>query len=291
MTETGHVDAPLCLARLPLARRPTKPLPTGAIDTHFHVFRKHASLVSPRSYTPNVATLEEWHDFAAFAGIAKGVLVQPSVYGADNSVLLDALNVFPDRLRAVVVLDPDVSSVEIIRLHRLGVRGVRLNTRNKGGLTVIEGMRLAEQIAPFGWVMQLQVHAEQLPDLVPQLSQFGLPLIVDHLGFQTFEADVPEPHLALLKQLMDGRNVYVKATGAYRLTTPDHFDVFAEMVRQLACSHADRLLWGSDWPHTELWEFMPNDADLIDLMGAALEDMAQARKIFVTNAETLFFGR
>lgn len=287
----AELEAPLCLPRLPLARLPRLRLPEGTVDTHFHVFRADAPLHTPCSYTPQIATIADWSTFSGSLGISKGVLVQPSVYGRDNTVLLDALASFPDRLRGIVVIDPDTTATEIERLDGCGVRGVRINTRNKGGLPLAAAGTLAAKIAPFGWSLQLQINPEQLPDIASALSGIRLPIILDHLGFIPLAAATRSAHVAALQRLMDRATTYVKITAPYRLTKDAGFEGFPEVVRALADSHAEQLLWGSDWPHTELWEGMPDDADLIESTQAAIDNTAMADKIFVQNAEALFFGR
>ncbi|MBA1346651.1 amidohydrolase family protein [Rhizobium sp. WYCCWR 11152] len=286
----AEMEAPLCLPRRPLTRLPRATLPQGTVDTHFHVFRAGAPLNTPRSYTPDLATIADWIEFSGSLGIARGVLVQPSVYGLDNRVLLDALAAYPDRLRGIVVIDPETAETEIERLDRLGVRGVRINTRNKGGLPLAAARTLAESIAPLGWSLQLQINPEQLPDIAATLSGIRLPIIIDHLGFIPLARETRSLHVDALKRLMDKAEAYVKVTAPYRLKDVN-YDGFTEVGRALAASHTERLLWGSDWPHTELWDGMPDDAELIETMQAAIDDSAIAEKIFVRNAEALFFGR
>ncbi|TBE94234.1 hydrolase [Rhizobium leguminosarum] len=287
----ADLEAPLCLPRRQLTRLPRAALPQGTVDTHFHVFRAGAPLNTPRSYTPDIATIADWIEFSGSLGIARGVLVQPSVYGLDNRGLLEALAAYPDRLRGIVVIDPDTAKTEIERLNRLGVRGVRINTRNKGGLSLVAAKPLAEKIAPFGWSLQLQINPEQLPDIAATLSGIRLPIVIDHLGFIPLATETRSRHVDALKRLMDRAEAYVKVTAPYRLTKDVIYDGFAEVGRALAASHAEGLLWGSDWPHTELWDGMPDDAELIETMQAAIDDPAIAEKIFVRNAEALFFGR
>ncbi|MBY5712005.1 amidohydrolase family protein [Rhizobium leguminosarum] len=287
----ADMEAPLCLSRRPLTRLPRAALPQGTVDTHFHVFRAGAPLNTPRSYTPDIATIADWIEFSGSLGIAGGVLVQPSVYGLDNRVLLDALAAYPDRLRGIVVIDPETAKTEIERLDRLGVRGVRINTRNKGGLPLAPARTLAENIAPLGWSLQLQINPEQLSDIAATLSGIRLPIVLDHLGFIPLARETRSLHVDALKRLMDRAEAYVKVTAPYRLTKDVNYDGFGEVGRALATSHAERLLWGSDWPHTELWDGMPDDTELVETMQAAIEDPAVAEKIFVRNAEALFFGR
>ncbi|ACS58197.1 MULTISPECIES: amidohydrolase family protein [Rhizobium] len=287
----ADIEAPLCLPHRPLTRLPRAALPQGTVDTHFHVFRTGAPLNTPRSYTPDIATISDWIEFSGSLGIVRGILVQPSVYGRDNRVLLEALAAYPDRLRGVVVIDPETTETEIERLDRLGVRGVRINTRNKGGLPLAAARTLAESIAPLGWSLQLQINPEQLSDIAATLSGIRLPIVIDHLGFIPLARETRSLHVDALKRLMDRAEAYVKVTAPYRLTKDVNYDGFAEVGRALATSHAERLLWGSDWPHTELWDGMPDDTELVETMQATIDDPAVAEKIFVRNAEALFFGR
>ncbi|MBY5611799.1 amidohydrolase family protein [Rhizobium leguminosarum] len=287
----ADVEAPLCLPRRPLTRLPRAALQQGTVDTHFHVFRAGAPLNTPRSYTPDIATISDWIEFSGSLGIARGVMVQPSVYGLDNRVLLDALAAYPDRLRGIVVIDPETAKTEIERLDRLGVRGVRINTRNKGGLPLAAARTLAENIAPLGWSLQLQINPEQLSDIAATLSGIRLPIVLDHLGFIPLARETRSLHVDALKRLMDRAEAYIKVSAPYRLTKDVNYEGLAEVGRALATSHAERLLWGSDWPHTELWDGMPDDTELVETMQAAIDDPAVAEKIFVRNAEALFFGR
>ncbi|WP_064710188.1 amidohydrolase family protein [Rhizobium bangladeshense] len=284
-------EAPLCLPRRPLTHLPAKPLPRGTIDTHFHVFRSDAPLNSPRSYTPQIATTADWLAFADELGIGKGVLVQPSVYGLDNRVLIEALTALPDRLRGIVVIDPEVGPDEIGRLDTLGVRGVRINTRNKGGLPLTAAEKLAAAIREFDWSLQLQINPDQIDDLAVRLPPLNIRFVIDHLGFTALDGGEWRQYVRALQQLADHPGGYIKLTAPYRLTSQPGYAGFAEVVRTLAASHPDKLLWGSDWPHTELWSDMPDDADLIDRVQEAIGDPALARKVFVENAERLFFGR
>lgn len=284
-------EAPLCLPRLPLTRLPSNPLPQDTIDTHFHVFRADAPLNTPRSYTPDIATTADWIAFADQLGIGRGILVQPSVYGLDNQVLIEALTAFPDRLRGIVVIEPDASPGEIVRLDRLGVRGVRINTRNKGGLPLAAAETLASEIRDFGWSLQLQVSPEQITGLAGRLRDLEVPFVIDHLGFIPLADGAWRQHLPALQRLADSPGGYIKLTAPYRLTRERGYPGFAEVVKALGTSHPEKLLWGSDWPHTELWSDMPDDAELIDGMQDAIGTPALARKIFVENAKKLFFDR
>jgi predicted TIM-barrel fold metal-dependent hydrolase len=282
-------EAPLCLPTLPLIALPKQALPAGAVDTHFHVFAPGAPLNVQRSYTPQIQTLDDWLQFAQAVGIAKGVLVQPSVYGFDNSVLLRALSMAPDRLRGVAVVDAAISRAELERMDRLGVRGIRVNTRNKGGLTLAAVEPLAERIAPYGWLLQFQVHPTQLREIGALLHRLPMPIVIDHLGFIPIGAPQTAGLVGDLQNLLDSGKCYAKLSAPYRLTGSATIEGVGPIVAALVRTHPGRLLWGSDWPHTELWESVPDDADLIDSVLDWVGGEA-GRQVFVTNASDLFFG-
>jgi predicted TIM-barrel fold metal-dependent hydrolase len=289
MTDAATAEAPLCLPPRPLARPPRRTLPTGTVDTHFHVFRAGAPLATPRSYTPSIATTEDWLYLAQSVGISRGVVVQPSVYGLDNTVLFEALRAAPDRLRGIVVIPPDLPQRELEEFHALGVRGVRCNTRNLGGIAFETVRALADRIAPFGWVLQFQVRPEQLDALATIAPTLGVPVIVDHLGFIALSSAARDAAVTQLRTILDAGNSYVKLSAPYRLGgTPADFAFVAAALVQ---SHPDRLIWGTDWPHTEMRDTVPDDADLIDAAEQWLGTDSERRKILVETPEALFFAR
>lgn len=279
-------EAPLCLPPRPLTRPPSARLPYGTVDTHFHVFKPGAPLNTPRSYTPQILTLKDWQHLASAVGIARGVLVQPSVYGFDNSVLLEALATDPANLRGVVVLAPETALGQLRQLDRLGVRGVRINTRNKGGLPFDAVATFAAPLAELGWTLQFQVRPEQLPAITDMAPTLGTPVVIDHLGFIPLGTDETETHVANLQRLLDTGRAWVKLSAPYRLGDPV---AFAQIAAQLVQSHPQRLLWATDWPHTELWTDVPDDADLIDAALDWLATDAIRQAVFVDNPQSLFF--
>jgi predicted TIM-barrel fold metal-dependent hydrolase len=218
-------------------------------------------------------------------------LVQPSVYGFDNDVLLDALSRDPARLRGVAVVRPEIFDEELRSMDRLGVRGVRVNTRNKSGLALSAIPALASKLAKFSWLLQLQVNPDQLTEIVWLAARLEMPVVLDHLGFIPIGRPDTPRWVGDLQRLLDTGNCYVKLSAPYRLTNGPPYAGFGNVVRQLANTHADRLLWGSDWPHTELFGAVPDDAELVDFMQDWLGSEATQHRVFVANPEALFFSR
>ena len=108
--------------------RPKIPTPPKACDTHAHVFGPGSRFpyAETRSYTPPDAPLQKYLHMLDTLGVERAVLVQPSVYGTDNTAMLDAMKAAGGRLRGVAVVAEDVSDEELGKLDAAGVRGVRL---------------------------------------------------------------------------------------------------------------------------------------------------------------------
>lgn len=279
-------EAPLCLPPRSMSGLVVK-LPNGTADSHFHVFNADAPLVTPRSYTPRIMTLDDWRTYADLAGIERGVLVQPSVYGLDNRVLLTALTGDADRLRGVVVIPPDTSTTELQRLDRLGVRAVRINLRNKAGIGLDALENLAPRIRPLGWHVQFQVGPEAIAAVAELAQKHDINGVIDHLAFMPL--DPVGPALDDMLRALDGGRIHVKISAPYRMRDTANSDGYRVAVAALAASHAHRLLWASDWPHTELFDSMVDDVSLLALSLEAVPASAHDL-VFLRNAVPLYWS-
>jgi predicted TIM-barrel fold metal-dependent hydrolase len=199
------------------------------------------------------------------------VLVQPSVYGSDNSVLLRALRERPGRHRGVVVLDADVGDSELDALHEAGVRGVRFNRVSPVGNDAAALPALAQRIAERGWHAQWYVHPAQLAELVPLQARSSLTFVFDHLAGIT--AQSPQPHWDALRELA-ASGAWIKLSGWYRLGMQAPYDEVVPLVQRVAGLFPDRMVWGSDWPHTSLPGAGEHHASLLRPVRLALGDAA-----------------
>src|SRR5881275_2804803 len=182
--------APPCLPPREVTA-PKVPLPPNACDTHAHVFgpSDRFPYAEDRSYTPPDAPLEKYLGMLDALGFARGVLVQGSAHGRDNSAMLDALARRPDRLRGVAVADGDVSRETLRRWNDIGVCGLRFNhffrdgqLHYRGGVPLSAAQTLAPLMAELGWHLQLWIDAKDLPETIPVLKSLGLPVVIDHMG-------------------------------------------------------------------------------------------------------------
>jgi predicted TIM-barrel fold metal-dependent hydrolase len=123
-----------------------------------------------RIYTPPDCLLPDYLKMLATLGVERAVLVQPSVYGTDNTVMLEAMKAAGNRFRGVAVVAEDISVAELKKLDAAGVRGMRVNIvdvkdRKPGTLPMDMLKKLALRIAPLGWHMEFLMHADEFPDL------------------------------------------------------------------------------------------------------------------------------
>jgi predicted TIM-barrel fold metal-dependent hydrolase len=231
-------------------------------DTHVHVFDPaRFAYARERSYTPGEATLAHLSEQRQRLGVCRTVLVQPSVYGTDNACLLDALSSLGSaRARGIAVADLQrVTRSALAAWDRLGVRGLRLNleVRHESDPEQVRAqLRQAAALVDIkGWCVQVHCASPLLPVVEEVLPAFRVPVVLDHFaGLRAADAAADSPGLRVLLRLLDsdarGR-VYVKLSAFYRASTQaPHYADLAPLAQALIAARPDRLLWGSDWPHT-----------------------------------------
>jgi predicted TIM-barrel fold metal-dependent hydrolase len=219
-------------------------------------------------------------------GIDRAVLVQPSVYGFDNAVLLEALASLPRQLRGVVVVPPETSPGELNNLHRAGVRGVRINRLNPGGLPIAAVEELSRRIAGFGWHLQMLLSVEDTPELAEIIARASVPVVVDHLGFLVPDRGIAAAGFQNLLRVAEAGNCWVKLSAPYRMTT--RHETLEPFVAALVGCAADRLLWATDWPHSERFDWVPDDADLVELVERWLPTADLRRLVLIENPNRLY---
>jgi predicted TIM-barrel fold metal-dependent hydrolase len=247
-----------------------------------HVFGPAARyrFAPARAYTPPDASIDDLLKLQKRLGFERVVIVQPSVYGTDNSCTLDALKELGARARGVAVID---ESTPIEGMQEAGIRGVRVNLQT-GGLDdpkLIE--KAARRVAPLGWHVQTFARIS----ILKGLGALPVPLVVDHFGLPADRAEVE-----YLADLLKTRNVYVKLSGTHRLSMDP-----GPVVRALVAANPERCLWGSDWPHPASGPRNPRVVQPFDPIDdlASLErlhgwvgDAALFRKILVDNPARLY---
>ncbi|MBR0844196.1 amidohydrolase family protein [Bradyrhizobium liaoningense] len=227
-------------------------LPT--IDTHAHVFHRGLKLAPGRRYAPDYdAPLALYLEQLDRNGMTNGVLVQPSFLGTDNSYLVESLKQASGRLRGIAVIDPAVSADELRALDRAGVVGIRLNLVGQPlpDLASAEWKALLASVNSMGWQVEIQRNASDLAVLAPQLLDHGVAVVLDHYALPDPKLGVADPGFQSVLKLGATQNVWVKISAPYRNgAAGEDFTKAAYPLLRKAYGD-DRLLWGSDWPHTQ----------------------------------------
>jgi predicted TIM-barrel fold metal-dependent hydrolase len=270
-------------------RRPRLALPKGSIDTHVHVFEPGYALSPGRGYNPPDSTLADLKHLHATLGIERVVFTQPSVYGIDNSAILDAMAALnaqtPGRARAVVALDMEVSDKQLAALDAAGVRGVRLNFDNKGGMPIeiADIPELAARIRPLRWHIEFLFPGKDIVGLMPMFTALNVPMSIAHFAYQSASAGVTAARFRALIELARRGNTWIKISGANRVSAADlpPYDDVKPMARALIDAASDRIMWGTDWPHPNKYVANPNDGDLVDAFGDWVRDEGMRGKIMV----------
>ena len=297
--------------RTMIASQPKTPVgfrvPPGACDCHVHVFGTAAEFpfVAARGYTPPPAGADELLKLQNALSLSRVVIVQPSVYGADNSCTLDGMRrLGPERARGVAVIDAKTTAAALKEMHQAGIRGVRVNLETGGESDpAISRRNLAaavKRVASLGWHVQVYTRLSVVEAVHDDVMKSDVPVVFDHFGGAQASGGIEQPGFAALLALVRAGKAYVKISGHYRSSTKaPAFDDVAPLARALIAANPDRIVWGTDWPHPhhalpgkELSELTPS-FDIDD--GLALAQLprwaptaATRRKILVDNPARLY---
>ncbi|MEH0108986.1 amidohydrolase family protein [Tersicoccus sp. MR15.9] len=277
-------------------------LPPGTVDAHCHVFGpgEQFPFAPERKYTPCDASKDDLFALRDRLGVTRNVLVQATCHGADNSAMLDAVAAADGRARGVATVRPDVTDAELRRLDAAGVRGVRFNFLRRlvdaSPKDALAG--LARRVAPLGWHVVLYFEAADLPDLESFFSTLPTPIVIDHMGRPDVTQEPTGPEFSRFLRFVDQNDVWVKVSCPERLTVsgPPARDgeqaAYRDVVpfaRRAVEEFGDVVLWGTDWPHPNLTDHMPDDGLLVDhIPHIAVTEEAQHR-LLVDNPMRLYW--
>jgi predicted TIM-barrel fold metal-dependent hydrolase len=282
-------------------------MPAGACDCHVHVFGDPAKFpfAADRVYTPPGASIEMLQDLHKALHINRVVVVNPSVYGTDNTCTLDAVRHIGPTARAVVVIGKDTPRAALDEMAAAGARGVRVNLATggtpdpKAAGAIIDGV--VKQIAPLNWHIQIYTSLAVIAALKDQLNALPIPVVFDHFGGAKTALGPSQPGFDVILGLVKSGRGYVKISGAYRVSdkAPDFADATA-MVQALVAANGDRIVWGTDWPHpnpanqprvpvSEITRpAQIDDGLLLNQLAKWVPDAATRKKILVDNPARLY---
>jgi predicted TIM-barrel fold metal-dependent hydrolase len=291
------------------ASQPTTPVkfdvPPGACDCHVHIFGDPQRFpFSPsRTYTPEAASVEEMRALHRTLHTDRVVIVNPSVYGTDNSCTLDAVKQLGSSARAIAVIDDKTPDNALDEMDSAGVRGIRINLetsgqadpavareRFKAGVESIKGRK--------NWHIQVYARLSVVEGIADFITAAPMPVVFDHFGGAKAVLGVAQPGFGTLLKLVRSGTTYVKISGAYRSSTlaPDYPDVMP-LAKALIAANPQRILWGTDWPHpsqvsgrkTEVSPlFQIDDGRLFNQLAVWAPETAVRTTILVDNPAKLY---
>lgn len=283
-------------------------VPPGACDCHVHVFGdpKKYPFFEGRTYTPEMASVDELRQLLSALRLQRVVIVQPSVYGTDNSCTLDGMRELGNIARGVAVIDDRTSDAQLDAMGKAGIRGIRLNLATAGiNDPSAARQRLENAVARIrnrgGWHIQINTQLPVIDALSQQLLASPVPIVIDHFGGAAAARGVDQPGFGALVNLVKSGKAYVKISGSADSvsTQPDLADV-APLARALVTANPQRILWGTNWPHpgsnpipgrkpTDLALHMrTDDGKVLNLLPVWVPDAATRRLILSENPARLY---
>ena len=280
-------------------------VPEGACDCHVHVFgdARRFPFAASRTYTPESASAAELLAMHRVLRIDRAVIVQPSVYGTDNSCTLDAMKQYGSGARGIAVLPDAIQSTTLDDMQHAGIRGIRIN------LGLAEDTSLADarhrlksaigQIQGPKWHVQIYAALPVVAGLSDLVLASPVPVVFDHFGGAKAAAGLRQPGFDKLLQLVESGKAYVKISAAYRASSsaPDYPEL-APLAHALIAANPQRILWGSDWPHPDTGtgrrpgDVSPllrvDDGGLLNLLAMWAPDTTLRKTILVDNPASLY---
>ena len=289
---------------------PTKPafkLPAGAVDAHCHVFGPgdEFPFAPERKYTPCDASKAQLFALRDHLGFARSVVVQATCHGADNRAMVDACRASNGKARGVATVKRSVTESELQQLHAAGVRGVRFNfvKRLVDFTPKDELLEIAACISELGWHVVIYFEAVDLPELWDFFTVLPTTVVVDHMGRPDVALPIDGPQFSLFLEFMRRHpNVWSKVSCPERLSVSGppalpgkiggERSAYRDVVpfaRRVVEAFPDRVLWGTDWPHPNLKQHMPDDGLLVDFIPHIAVTPELQKKLLVTNPMRLYW--
>jgi 2-pyrone-4,6-dicarboxylate lactonase len=285
---------------------PSKPefrVPPGAVDAHCHVFGPGDEFpyAPERKYTPCDASKLELYALRDRLGFSRNVVVQATCHGADNRAMADACRASGGKARGVATVRRSVTDRELTELHEAGVRGARFNfvKRLVDFTPKEELLEIASRIRELGWHVVVYFEARDLPELWDFIALLPTTVIVDHMGRPDVSQPVDGPEFeSFLRLLREHDNVWSKVSCPERVSVDgppaqngerNPYRDVVPFARRVVESFSDRVLWGTDWPHPNLKDHMPDDGLLVDFISHVAITPELQQKLLVTNPMRLYW--
>lgn len=273
----------------PHPRAPNEAPPPNSCDSQFHISGHGYKKREGATYSSEGATFQAAQSMHQKLGIARGVIVQSTVYATDHTIVLDALKQLGPNYRAIGVIDDSLSDKDLEQLKAAGVCGIRFSFREQ--LNLVPSWDLFERSAArckeIGWILKINAPWDGFnPELVAQIKKLKHQQVaIDHMGRVR---GLQDPNLDTVCGLLKEGNTWLMISNGHRYSTYPHFNEAVDVAREFIKANPERLIWGTDWPHPLHEDFMPNDADLLELLYRYSDDPVIRKKILVDNPARLF---
>ena len=270
--------------------------PPGAIDAHCHVFGPQADFPfsANAKYLPADAGPDMLFALRDRLGFSRNVIVQASCHGTDNRATLHAIARSDGKARGVAVVDPAISAYDLDALHDGGMRGVRFNflKRLVDNAPKDAFVDLAARL-PKGWHVVVYFEADILAELRPFLAAIPVPLVIDHMGRPDVTQGPDGADMRAFRTLLDSRSdIYFKATCPDRLDPAGApWQAFADAVAPLVADYAHHCLWGTDWPHPNMQDAIPDDGAVVDMIPRIAPTDRLRRALLVDTPSNIYWHR
>jgi D-galactarolactone isomerase len=264
----------------------------GACDCHLHIYDPRFAYVADAVLQPPPARVEDYRELQTQLGLSRAVVVQPTSYGNDNRCTLDAVRRLGSSARGIVAVGPLTTDAELVEMDQQGARGVRFNLARGASVDLGFIESVATRIATLGWHLQLHAPSSFYADAFEFVERLPVPVVIDHLGRVPHPNALEDRGFDAICKLLRNRKVWVKLSGAYfdsAIGAPSYADS-GELTRAYVETAADRLVWGTDWPHPSATggeRAIPDDQILLDRLREWTDEATIAR-LLVSNPAVLY---
>ncbi len=271
-------------------------MPSNACDCHGHVFEPADAVpyAHAPSYSPPPATHALHSAAMLHTGVGRAVVVQPSVYGTDSTVLRKALALGGSRLRGIAVADRTCPEADLEELKRSGVCGLRfVDSRLPNGAPFAGSVPLSElgylaaTLRQLGWHAEIWGPLSNTIEAWPLLKRAGVPIVLDHMGGFDARLGVDHPDFRRLVEWLKSGEVWVKLVLCRRIPVGSEIDSLREFHDALVEANPSQVLWGTDWPFVRM-NNPPDTAHLRDLFLEWVADEAIIQKILVQSPAEVY---
>ena len=281
-------------------------VPAGSCDCHTHIFGDPQQFpwAPGRVYTPESASIAEMRSLHRALHTDRVVIVNPSVYGTDNSCTLDAIRQLGPRARGIAVIGEKTSEAILDEMHQGGIRGIRVNLETAGQTDPeIARQKLKAAVDRIKqrphWHVELYARLSVIEAVKDQVMASAVPISFDHFGGAQAALGAGQPGFDVLLGLVSSGKAYVKVSAPYRSSklTPSYSDV-APLAKALIAANPQRIIWGTDWPHpaqipgrkpeeiTPLYQI--DDGHDLNLVAMWAPEPAERKQILVDNPAKLY---